>query len=832
MKFRLFAILSIIFFSITLPAQISIGDLDIDYSNPREYEVGGITISGIQYIDPNVLIMLSGLTVGEKIKIPGEKISTAIENLWKQGLFENIRISANSIIDNTIFLNIHLEEKPRLSKFSFTGIKKGEADDLREKIKLSRGDVVTDNLIIRTSNIIKKHYVEKGFFNVSVNIKQEADTSDANNVTVIIEVAKKNKIKIQSIIIKGNENLADKKAKKTLKNTKEKGIYRIFKPSKFIEEEYKNDLSLLIEKYNELGYRDAYIVSDTFYQNNEKTININIDVFEGSKYYFRKISWVGNTKYSSAFLDKIIGIQKGDVYNQKVLETNLFMNMKGGDISSLYLDDGYLFFNITPVETSVENDSIDVEIRIYEGKQAIVRKVTLKGNTKTNDHVVIREIRTKPGELFNRSDIIRTQRELAQLRYFDPEKLGVNPKPNPQDGTVDIEYVVEEHSTDQIELSGGWGLNRVVGTAGISFNNFSINNIFKKETWRPLPSGDGQKLSLRAQSDGNYYQSYNLSFTEPWLGGKKPNALSISLYHQVQTNGLPKDDEDRGFIKINGLSVGIGQRLQWPDDFFTLYQGISFQRYNLKNYTSVFSFSNGNSNNLYYNIILGRASSGPPTFPKYGSELSLGVQVTPPYSIFSGKDYTTVSESDKYKNIEYHKWKFNGSWFVPLDRKAQKLVLNVRTKFGFLGLYNSDLGIAPFERFYVGGDGLTGFALDGREIVGLRGYANSSLTPQNPSGDIGGTIFNKYSLEIRYPVSLNPSATIYVMGFVEAGNAWSKFSTFNPFDVKRSAGFGIRIFLPYMGLLGLDWGYGFDKIPGAPNANKGQFHFSINNSID
>ncbi|MCF8297856.1 MAG: outer membrane protein assembly factor BamA [Saprospiraceae bacterium] len=835
------SLLILILFSLllsNLSAQISVGDKSVfDYSNPKEYEIGGITVSGIKYLDNNVLIMLSGLTVGDKIKIPGEEITSAIKKLWKQGLFENINISATKIQGDYIFLDIHLEERPRLAKFSFEGIKKSEADNIREEINLTRGEVVTENVILRTTSIIKNHFVDKGYLNVEVNIRQEKDTTLLNNIILFININKHSKVKVNAINIAGNENITDQKLKKTLKETKEKKLYRFFKASRYIESDYKDDKIKLLDKYNQLGYRDARIISDSVYKSNNKRVNIDITIEEGSKYYFRNIKWVGNTKYPSDVLSKILGVKRGDVYNQKVLDANLYMNLEGQDVSSLYMDDGYLFFNLTPVEVLVENDSIDLEIRIYEGKQAIVRKVTIKGNTRTNDHVILREIRTKPGQLFNRSDIIRTQRELAQLRYFDQEKLGVNPKPNPADGTVDIEYVVEETSQDQIELSGGWGMGRVVGTLGLSFNNFSMNNFFKKNSWRPLPSGDGQKLSIRAQSNGAYFQSYNASFTEPWLGGKKPNALSVSIYHSVQTNGYPKSDANRQSIKIYGATVGLGKRLQWPDDYFTLYQGVTIQKYDLDNYYSTFAFNNGSSNNLSYSAVLSRNSINQPIFPEFGSEISFSGQITPPYSLLSGKDYSTMSDNDKFKWIEYHKWKFNAAWYIPLignktGKTVRNLVLSTRTKFGFIGSYNDDIGVAPFERFYLGGDGLTGYNIDGRELIGLRGYGNNTLTPRSSVGYVGGAVYNKYTFELRYPISLNPMATVFVMGFAEAGNAWSSFQEFNPFDIKRSAGFGVRIYLPMFGVLGLDWGYGFDEIPGVTNANKGQFHFSINNSID
>jgi outer membrane protein insertion porin family len=828
-RFLLGAVFCLVSF---LPAytQISLSDdlSKISYSSPKEYEIAGITVSGVQYLDNNVLITLSGLAIGDKIKVPGDDISKAIEKLWKQGLFEDIKITATKIQGELIFIDIYLQERPKLSKFSFSGVKKSEADKLREELKIARGDVVTDNLIIKSKNSIKKYFTDKGFLFTTVDITMKKDTATQNSVVLTIDVKKSGKVKIHKVNLKGDITLADKKLKGSMKHTKEKKLYRIFSSSKFTEEDYEADKINLIDKFNEQGYRDAKILSDTVYKYDDKTVNIDITVNQGHQYLFRKITWVGNTIYSAAELNSILRVNKGDIFNQKVLDANLYMNADGRDISSLYLDDGYLFFSVTPVEMRVENDSIDLEIRIYEGKQATINKVTISGNTKTNDNVIIREIRTKPGQLFSRADIIRTQRELAQLKYFDSEKLSVNPKPNAADGTVDIEYVVEEASSDQVELSGGWGAGRIVGTLGLSFNNFSARNFFKKDSWSPLPSGDGQKLSIRAQSNGTYYQSYNASFTEPWLGGKKPNSFSTSVYHSVQTNGYEKGNDSRQSIVINGISFELGKRLKWPDDYFTLYQGISYQIYDINNYSS-FIFTNGKSNNLNYSAVLGRNSIDAPIFPRTGSEMSVTMQFTPPYSLMTNKDYSTLSDQEKYKWIEYHKWKVNTSVFTKL---AGNLVLNTRLKFGFLGLYNRQIGISPFERFYLGGDGLSGFALDGREVIGLRGYGNNTLTPSNSTGYIGGTMFNKYTFELRYPVSLNPMATVYALGFFEAGNAWSKFKAFNPFDVKRSAGVGVRIYLPMFGLLGLDWGYGFDEIPGNAGANKGQFHFSINQSID
>ncbi len=858
---------------LSMAQQIS-DDLDvIDYSAPKKYEIGGITVSGIEYLDQNVLIMLSGLKIGERVDIPGEKITNAVKKLWDQGLFEDVRISATRFQGDLVFLNIYLLERPRLTKYSFKGIKKSEADNIRDEMRITRGDVVTDHLLVRINNIISGYFSGKGFLDVEVDVKQIADTTKANNVILEIVVDKKSRVRIYQINIHGNEALSTSKVKKAFKETKEKGLFRplygadkllvdvvwdvlqlkfpkaiedfqsyvdktmrfrIFKSSKFIESSYEGDVLNLINKYNEIGYRDAKVTRDSISRNDDGTLNVDVWIDEGNQYYFRNITWVGNTKYTAEQLDKILEIQKGDVYNKDLLNTNLSFNPAGFDVSSLYLDDGYLFFQAEPVEVRVENDSIDLEIRMREGKQATINKVTVKGNTKTNDHVVIREIKTRPGQLFSRDAIIRTVRELGQLKYFNPETIAPDVIPNPEDGTVDIVYSVEETSADQIELSGGWGYGRIIGTLGVSFNNFSLRNFFKKGAWKPIPSGDGQKLSLRIQSYGRGYISYSASFTEPWLGGRKPNAFSVSYYHSLYSNGLPRSDTNRAYFKINGLTFGLGQRLKWPDDFFTLYQAINLQRYDLHKYTTIFTFGDGTGtyNNFNYNIVLGRNSTAPSyIYPRTGSNLSLSVEATPPYSLFSDADYTKMEDKEKYKWIEYHKWKFEASYFLEV---APKFVIMGRLKYGFLGSYNSDIGITPFERFYLGGDGLSGYNnLDGREIIGMRGYGNETLTPYYyQDRNVGGTVYCKYTLEFRYPLSLNPSATIYALAFLEAGKAWLYHPAFNPFDLYRSAGFGMRVFLPMFGLLGLDWGYGFDEVPGLPGANEGQFHFSINQSID
>ncbi|MEI7895923.1 MAG: POTRA domain-containing protein [bacterium] len=864
--------LYLLFATLTLSAQISAGEGQVtDYNKPKEVYIGGITVSGVKYLDGNVLIMLSGLTVGDKVKIPGDKISQAVRKLWEQGLFEDIKVSVIKVVDNQVFLDFYLKERPRLSKFQFNGIKKSDADDIRQKIRLVKGDYVTDNLMIKTRNIIKKFYNDKGYLNTDVDIQLKKDSVTANEVTMYINIDKNEKVKVYSINIHGNKSIGSDLIKSSFKKTKEKSLFnpmndmdkvvyntakeaatldfveignvlgqqasdniriRIFKSSKFIDDDYQADKQLLVAKYNALGYRDARILRDSISKNEDNTINIDLWVEEGPKYYIRSINWVGNTKYSAGFLDRILKVRKGDVYDQGALEEALTYNPAGADIRSLYMDDGYLFFDVTPVETKVQNDSIDIEIRMHEGKQATVNKVTIKGNTKTNDHVALREVQTRPGQLFSRDRLIRSQRQLAQLKYFDAEKLTPNVNPNPEDGTVDIGYEVTETSADQIELSGGWGYGRIVGTLGLSFNNFSLKNITNLKAWKPIPAGDGQKLSLRFQTYGKGYFSYSVSFTEPWLGGRKPLALSLSYYHSKYTNGLATNDPGYAYFKIDGITVGLGTQLRWPDDYFSLYQSLNYNRYNTFNYASIFTFGGGNGvyNALSYSVALSRNSVDAPIFARNGSEFTVTLELTPPYSMFRGNvDYKHMLPSERYKWVEYYKIKFKGAWYINM---IDKLVMTPRLQVGFLGAYNQDLGETPFERFYLGGDGLSGYNnMDGRELIGMRGYANNSLTPGYPT-TIGGTVYTRYTLELRYPISLNPSATIYGLGFVEAGNDWLKWANFNPFNVYRSVGVGVRVFLPMFGLLGLDWGYGLDVVPGVPGANGGQFHFSINSSID
>jgi outer membrane protein insertion porin family len=844
MKYKkITSIFYFLFFALALKAQFSLGDSIpklINSAAPKEYEIGGIVVSGADHLDANVLILLSGLTRGDKVQVPGEKFSTAIENLWKQGLFEDVKIVATGIQENRIFLKIIVQERPRLSGIHLRGMKKSDADDLHDKINIPKGKVVTDAVLALASQKAKDFFIAKGYMDTKVTVTQEKDAKLDNAVNVFLTVDKGEKIRIKDINLSGNNSIATWKLRRTFKETKRRRWWNPFNNGKFDEDNYVKDKKAFLAKYNEKGFRDAKIVKDSMYRINEKRVNIDIVIDEGRKYYFGNVNWIGNSKYSVRTLNDVFGIKKGDVYDQSQLDAKLFMNPNGNDISSLYMDDGYLFFNITPVEVLVKNDSIDLEMRIYEGKQAMINKITVSGNTKTNDRVVMREIRTRPGQLFRRADIIRTQRDLSQLGYFDPEKMNVTPVPNQATGTVDIDYTVEEKPSDQIELSGGYGGGRIVGTLGVSFNNFSGRNFFKKGAWRPLPSGDGQRLSIRAQSNGLLYQSYNMSFTEPWLGGKKPNSLSVSAYYSVQSNGLKKYttvdgtkilNPDRASLNITGVSVGLGKRLKWPDDYFTLYQEVNYQYYVLNNYRSIFSYSQGYANNIYYKMSIQRNSVNKPIFETQGSQIALTGQWTPPYSAFNGKDYgPQMSDQERYKMVEYQKYKFTSTFYTPLTNKrtvegkeARNLILRTSAGFGFLTSYNNQVGISPFERFYLGGSGLTGYSLDGREIIALRGYSDQSL-----SASEGASFITKYTAELRFPITLNPQATIYVLGFTEAGNSWQKAREFNPFNVKRSAGVGVRVFLPMFGLIGFDYGWRLDAFPGMA---KGQFHFTIGAAI-
>ena len=786
-----------------------------------EYVIGGMRVTGAANLDRNVIIMLSGLSVGDKVSFPSDKVTQAINKLWKQGLFQDIKLYVTEKQGLTVFIEFQVIELPKMSKYYILGVKKGEKDDLRETLNLKRGKIVTENLIRTSEYRIKKFYKEKGYLNTTVNVNTEVDTLLNNSVIVGIRIKPGNKIKVGEVIYHGNEKMEAAKLQRSMKKTKKKNI-NIFRSAKFLEADYETDKRNLIKKYNENGYRNARIIKDSVYQVSPEYVHVEIWLEEGRKFYFRNISFLGNSKYSTDVLRKFLIIKSGDVYNSSYLTERVMASPAGDDIHSLYLDNGYLFSQVYPVETSIEGDSIDIEIRVQEGRQATVNKVTVTGNDRTNDHVIYRELRTRPGDLFSRSDIQRTMRELSQLGYFDPQQLDVRPTPNENTGTVDIEYIVAEQSTSQLELQGGWGGGRLVGTLGLNFNNFSARNIMDFKSWKPLPTGDGQTISLRAQSSGAFFQSYSFSFTEPWLGGKKPNALTVSIYHNVQSNGVNKGNPLRQQLNITGITVGLGKRIKWPDDYFTLYQAIGFKKFDMRNYqTGFLNYNNGISNNINYTFVLTRNNTDQPIFPTRGSNISLTGELTPPFSAFNNKDYDNILPSDKFRWLEYHKWKLSLDWFAMLMGN-QNLVFRAHGEFGYLAAYNKDLGVPPFERFYLGGDGLQNFSLDGRDIIGLRGYPNNSITPPG-----GGTVYNKFTLELRYQITSNPSARIFVLTFFEGGNNTNEFFDYEPFGLKRSAGGGVRVFMPMFGLLGFDIGYGFDPIYRGLNPSGWQTHFII-----
>lgn len=793
----------------------SIGGIDFSYQNPKQYEIGPIRVEGAENFDHQAIKLIAGLRQGQKITIPGEQINKAIKSLWAEGLFSNISIYAEKEIAGVVYLVIDLTTRPKLSKFKFKGVTKRDADKIREEITLFAGKTISENLVFQTKSKIKGYYRDKGFYNVKVNISQIKDTLINNSEIFLIDITKGQRIGIKEIAISGNTEVPTWKLKLAMKDTKQKSILRIFKRSKYTESSYQTDKLALLGKFNAVGLRDAAIVKDTVYALDDKNLKIEIKIEEGNKYYFGDVEWIGNSKYRSSFLDTVLGIKKGDIYNKTLFDGRLYGNGDGRDISALYMDKGYLFFQVIPVETNVTNNQINHQIRIIEGKEARIGSITIKGNTKTNDRVILREIRTKPGDLFSKEAIMRTQRELAQLGFFNEQAFQVNPMPNPAKGTVDIEYVVEEKSSDQIELSGGYGGAgpttgaRIIGTVGLTFNNFSTRNFFKKESWSPLPGGDGQRLSIRAQSNGRFYQGYNFSFTEPWLGGKKPNSLSVWLSNtSVSTNGYLRTNDKYNGVTITGVGVGLGRRKKWPDDYFTAYYDLSYQYYDVVNYSFFPLFPKGYANDIALKYVLQRSSVSAPIFPQSGSNFTFTAKATLPYSYFKpDADYASMSEKDRYKFLEYYRFKFTGEWFVPLS-PDKKLILMPRFGFGYIGSYNKSRGITPFDRYVMGGSGLTGAQqFGGREIIALRGYED-----QQVSSNGGDPIVAKYTLELRYPISLNPSATFFALTFLEAGNTYPSFDKFNPFNVKRAAGVGIRVFLPMFGMLGLDYGLGFDHL--------------------
>jgi outer membrane protein insertion porin family len=831
---RTFIVISLALLSLTLNAQEK--QKIIDYMKSEDYVVGGVSITGVRFLDANALIGISGLRIGEEVTIPGDAITTAEQKLWQQGLFSDVRISITKVQSDTVFLDINLQERPRISSVKLNGLKSSEKTDLNKKINLPIGSQVTAYLLNTAQKIIKDHFISKGFLNTEVTFVQKDDPDQPNNVILSINVDKKQKVKIANITFVGNEYFRESKLRAKLKSTKIRN-WNFFRASKFIKEKFTEDKEKLTTFYNDNGFKDFTILSDSLYTVSENRVGLKIKVDEGKQYFLRNVDWVGNSVYKKEDLTRQFNVQKGAIYNQSLIEDRLNGSAGAQDaVSNLYQDNGYLFSRLTPVEAKIDHDSIDLEIRIYEGDQAYLNNVLITGNTRTNEHIARRELYTLPGELFSKTKIIRSIRQLGVLGHFDPEKISPTPLPDITNGTVDLLYKLEEKPNDQFEISGGWGAGMLVGTIGVRFNNFAVRNFFKLKEWHPYPSGDGQSISLRAQSNGRIYSSYNISFVEPWLGGKNPNTFSISLYRSIMTNGKKVGEDGRQSMIIDGASIGIGKRLAWPDDWFSLYGELNYQRYNLNNYTVYsFLFDNGNSNLFSLTTKLMRFSTGPNLiYPETGSSFTLSLQATPPYSLLSGKNMIGVSDQEKYKWIEFHKWTFKADYYYPLTKNS-KLVLNTRFNFGYLGYYNKNIGPSPFENFSVGGDGMTGYSFYGREMIKLRGYGSGNngvgaLTPVDPiKGTPAGNVYSKLTVELRYPVSLNPQATIYVLTFLEAGKAWYQLKEYNPFKMNRSAGIGIRANLPMFGLLGVDWGYGFDPVNTSlyRNANHSQFQFTI-----
>ncbi len=845
------------------PVPVTISNFTLDYKEPKKFKIAGLEIVGTQFLDKNIIRSLSGLKLGDEITLPGDDITKCIKNLWKQGLFGNIEIRASKIEDGYIWLDIVVVEKPRLNTITLRGIKKGESEDIMKKLETFKARPLTDAVIANIRNTIIDHYEEKSYLNPEITIVDQRDSGLLNSASLIVNIDKGSKTKIETITIVGREHGELSKIRKSMKGTKEMSkidlaydahpefsrkqkikntLYALgnlnfvtikdflgdrfrirFKGSKFSQDKYDEDKNNLINYYNSIGYRDAKITADTVMTNENGNVDIKIHIEEGEKYYFRNIEFKGNTKFNTEQLSRVLNIKKGDVYNAELLQKRLNSDPDGADISSLYYDDGYLFFNINPVEVAVENDSIDLEIRINEGPQATIKNVIIEGNDKTNEHVIRRELRTFPGDKFSRSNLIRSQRELANLGFIDPQETKIEPIPNPSDGTVDIKYTVKEKSADQIELSAGWGGKQggLIGTLGLKFNNFSLKNMFRKGTWSPLPTGDGQQLTLRIESNGKRYQNYNFSFTEPWLGGKKPNAFTFAAFRSRLQD--VQDKEVLGKQITNGLSVALGTRLKKPDDFFIIQASVDYYGYKLDNFNGRYYVNNkpladGKFNNLNFKISLSRNSINQPVFPTSGSNVSLSCEFTPPYSLFKGKNfnYEAQEDKDRYKWVEYYKWKLNIEWFTPLGKS--KFVLRTAAKFGFLGTFNKRLGITPFERFELGGNGIpSSVTLFGTDIIAQRGYEG----PYSSTG--GDPLYNKFVLELRYPFSLNPSATVYGVVFAEAANTYRSFKDYNPFRLKKSAGIGVRAILPMFGLIGIDYGIRFDNANGSPIKNAGGF---------
>ena len=814
-------------------------EVPAEFKEPQEYEIGGIKVSGAQFTDENALINIAGFKVGDKIRFPGSDVPRAMKALWKLKLFTDVKIYKEKTIGDVIFLEIAVQERPRYSRHSFKNLKKSQHDDVNAIIAklMNKGTIVTENTKAEVTAALQKHFTEKGYPDAEVLIREENDKQATNAVVLVFDVKRNKRIKIQNISFSGNVHVGAGKLRKQMEKTKRKA--RIFSASKFLDKEYQEDKKKIIKYYNKIGYRDARISNDSVWRNKKGSIVVKIDLNEGIRYYFRNLIWKGNSIYDNTLLDNVLGIKKGDVYNNELLENRLRYSQDSRDVSSLYMDNGYLFFNVDPVEVAIENDSIDIELRIFEGPQATIDRVVIKGNDRTNEHVIRRELRTKPGEKFSRSDIIRSQREIVNLGYFNQEKLGINTPVNAQRGTVDIEYSVEEKPSDQLELSAGWGgFNRgIIGTLGVSFNNFSARNILNRETWSPLPQGDGQKFSIRGQTNGKFFQSYNTSFTEPWLGGKRATSLTVSGFRSLINYGaFNSNGIESNKITQTGGNVSLGTRLKKPDDNFVYRIEADIRSMNLTAWTSgggigQFAVTDGTYNNFSLRQTIARSSVNDPLFPREGSNFQLTLMLTPPYSLFRPKDtdYSEWTVSDRYKWVEYHKWRFNAEWYTTL---VGKLVMKSSMKLGMLGSYNKTVGLSPFERFNFGGNGLNNqqIGIIGRDIISSRGYQPSDISGNYQNGQqYGAAVFNKMALELRYPISLNPQSTIFVLGFVEGGNAFASIKQFNPFELRRSAGLGLRVFLPMFGLLGFDYGVGFDKtnLSGTSLRNRGTFNIIL-----
>ncbi|MFL2629997.1 MAG: outer membrane protein assembly factor [Flavobacteriaceae bacterium] len=807
------------------------------------YTIDSISVTGLQNFSDKTVISYSGLRKGKEIRLPGEETSGILNKLWNLDLFSDINFYITKVVDDKISIELAIEELPTLSEYKINGIKKSKTQNIIEETDIKKGKKLSESFLTNTSNYIKNKYKKEGFLDTKVSINTIKDSIDKNTYKMVINVDRGERIKIKNISFIGNDIYSNNKLKRKLKNTKQKKSIRFWKKSKYITKEFKEDKESLIDFYKEKGYRDARIVSDSLVRNNDNSVSLNINVEEGKKYYFGNIKFIGNTVYFDNQLNQILGIQKGDSYNGVLLKKRIADTSKpdGQDITNLYQNSGYLFSNINAVEVSAVKDTIDFEIRINEGKRASFNKISVIGNTKTNDHVIFRELRTKPGEIYSKDQVVRTVRELGQLGFFDAEEI--NPdfeNVDPNSGTVDIKFDLTEAGASQIELQGGYGGGGFIGTLGLAFNNFSMRNILNKKSYKPLPMGDGQNLSLRLQAS-QFYSTYSFSFIEPWLGGRQPVQFSTNLSHTIQYRYdyfTGTADKSQSF-QISGLSIGLAKRLRIPDDYFQLSQALSFQYYNLNNYfTGLFTFGNGQANNLAYTVALTRNNTYTnPIFPTGGSTFSVSAKLTPPYSIISGRDYNKLGDlpefqdkngnplidkidQEKFKWLEYYKIKFNGTWYTKL---IDKLVLKTQADFGFLGVYNQDRGNIPFERFYLGGDGMINYSMDGRETIALRGYENQSLSSRD-----GSIIYNKFSIELRYPITLKPTASIYALTFLEAGNGYDTFRSFDPFNSKRSTGVGVRIFMPAFGLLGIDFGYGFDNVnPNSIEPNGWETHFVI-----